>query len=461
MSKHVGYPSVVTFYPPTHDEPGAPEKTNQLERILLSGTFRRQEKPATLLQRLVNDSLAGIIPEEHQLGIELFGRRPDWVTLDDAVVRQNMTRLRKLLADYYRTEGAEDRLNIDLHGYGAVFSYNPRNPVERDFRLALKHLATDPSVAFSYLDSVLSVEDEHSEALAAWGEAELWRSMTGNEVNVQDLLAAAETQARRALRYDKTCWRAHVVMGVVHLCRKQRDKARRHFGKAVNSSPDKAKSHPWYAGFLMATGRIDEALELTSAMASGPITSPWPRLTHALFLYVARRFEESKHIVLDVKTEHPDNWLSHVTWSCLQMASGRDQSPVPLLGMSLLQNLPDGTIVYAALSLYEHLRRLAPDQTEYTAVRGMLRAWISEKESAAARVIDEEEPSLFRVIRASPFHLAIAYMALGDHERAVTLLRQDAERGHPLMVWLHLWPLFDPLRERSDFQHLLTSINLS
>ncbi|HTV53584.1 MAG TPA: hypothetical protein VMI06_01575 [Terriglobia bacterium] len=450
----------MTLFPPIHDEPIALEKTNQLERILLSETFERQDKPIKLLRRLVNDSLAGIIPEEHQLGIDLFDRRPDWITLDDAVVRQNMTRLRKLLDDYYTLEGMEDRLNLELHGYQPAFTYNPRNPVERSFRLALKYLATDPATAFSYLGSVLNVEPEHAEALAAWGEAELWRPMTGNEVDVPDLLVAAEAHAGKALRYDKNCWRAHIVAGAVHLCRREWNKARRHFGNAFSSSPDRARSHPWYAAFLLATGQTDEALELTKAMASVPVTSPWPRLTHAFFLYAARRFGEAKRIVMDVKSEHPDNWLSHVAWSCVFIASGHERSPAPLLGMSLLQSLPDGTVVYTALSLYEHLLRSAPDDPDHASVKELIVTWLKVKETALATPIDADEPPPFTEIRVSPFHLAIGYMALDNHERAVMLLRQDAERGHPLMTWLHLWPLFDPLRELPEFKRLISDMKL-
>jgi hypothetical protein len=32
--------------------------------------------------------------------------------------------------------------------------------------------------------------------------------------------------------------------------------------------------------------------------------------------------------------------------------------------------------------------------------------------------------------------------------------------GHPLMVWLHLWPVFDPLGEDTRFKALIKRMNL-
>jgi hypothetical protein len=151
--------------------------------------------------------------------------------------------------------------------------------------------------------------------------------------------------------------------------------------------------------------------------------------------------------------EYPDTWLSHVIWSCVLMA--RQQIPAPLVGMSLLQSLPDGTVVYTALSLYETLLRFAPDGPDRATQNEMLVSWLKAKEAALAAPVNADEPPPFTEIRVSPFHLAIGHMALGDHARAVALLRQDVERGHPLMVWLHFWPLFDPLRGLPEFQRLL------
>ena len=392
------------------------------------------------------------------MGVEFFERRKKWVPLDDAIVRENLRRLRNLLQAYYAEEGIEDRLNLELRGFKPVFSYNVRNPVERNFRRALRYLSTDPNVAFSLLDETLSVEPDHAEAFAARAEAELWRPMYGNEIEIPDLLEAAESQAQESLRYDDKCWRAHVVMGALHCSRKKWDKAADSFSLALKSSPAATSAHPWYATFLMATGRSKEALELTKARANEPSDTPWPLLTYAVFLYAARKFVEAEHVILTAKKEYDDTWLSHALWSCVSQA--RQKKAAPLLGMSIPQVLADGTVVYMGLCVLEILTQLSEDDADYSSVKQTLEGWVKNKLTLLESPANDSYFQPLAEPRVSPFHVAIGCMAMGDKQKAIDLLSQDLERDHPLMVWMHLWPLLDPLREDAQFTRLIGRMNL-
>jgi hypothetical protein len=48
--------------------------------------------------------------------------------------------------------------------------------------------------------------------------------------------------------------------------------------------------------------------------------------------------------------------------------------------------------------------------------------------------------------------LALGYMALGQHGRALAALRRTFKRENVLLNWLHLFPVFDPLRTHPVFQ---------
>ncbi len=209
----------------------------------------------------------------------------------------------------------------------------------------------------------------------------------------------------------------------------------------------------------MATGRTEQALNLTSAAANDPSVTPWPLLTHALFLYVARRFDEARKVILQAKTEYPDTWLSHVLWSCVQIALGKGKSNPPLLGMSLPQHLSDGTEVYTALCFLDAAHRLEPGHPDYALLKQTATTWINwqlaEWEPADER--DFWSPPKRRV---SPFHLGLAFLAIGEFRTAIEWLGRDAERGHPLMAWLHLWPLLDPLRNLPEFESLISGKHL-
>lgn len=52
--------------------------------------------------------------KERALGVEVFGRQPDYDTTQDPVVRMTAVEIRKRLAQYYQTPGHESELRIDF-----------------------------------------------------------------------------------------------------------------------------------------------------------------------------------------------------------------------------------------------------------------------------------------------------------------------------------------------------------
>src|SRR5580692_5970630 len=87
-----------------------------LDRVLSSGCFARSEGLSRLLRFLVERLLEGREAElkESLIGVEVYGRKPDYDPKLDSTVRSEMTRLRSRLSKYYLTEGSQDRLVIDL-----------------------------------------------------------------------------------------------------------------------------------------------------------------------------------------------------------------------------------------------------------------------------------------------------------------------------------------------------------
>lgn len=88
----------------------------QLERILASPLFRNSKRYPSLLRYVVEQSIEGHGSElkERTLGIEVFGRTPDYDTNLDPVVRISAAEIRKRIAQYYHEPGREDELRIDL-----------------------------------------------------------------------------------------------------------------------------------------------------------------------------------------------------------------------------------------------------------------------------------------------------------------------------------------------------------
>ena len=97
----------------------------QLERVLASAGFSRNERLARFLQFVVEQHLEGKDDEikESVIALEVFGRGPDHDPKQDSIVRTEAGRLRARLGEYYVGEGKNDALVIELPkgGYAPVF----------------------------------------------------------------------------------------------------------------------------------------------------------------------------------------------------------------------------------------------------------------------------------------------------------------------------------------------------
>jgi TolB-like protein len=94
----------------------------ELERVLSSACFARSEGLSRLLRFLVERQLEGRVSElkESLIGVEVYGRRPDYDPKQDSTVRSEVARLRARLTKYYATEGIPDSLIIELPKGGYV-----------------------------------------------------------------------------------------------------------------------------------------------------------------------------------------------------------------------------------------------------------------------------------------------------------------------------------------------------
>src|SRR5262245_59689733 len=94
----------------------------ELERVLSGAAFARSERVSKLLRFLVERHIEGRDDElkESVIGVEVFGRKPDYDPKLDSTVRTEAVRLRARLNTYYSTEGSQDPLVIELPKGGYV-----------------------------------------------------------------------------------------------------------------------------------------------------------------------------------------------------------------------------------------------------------------------------------------------------------------------------------------------------
>jgi serine/threonine-protein kinase len=104
-----------------------PEKgiRQQLNRILASKTFHQVDRLKRFISFIVMEAIAGRGGElkEYVIGVHVFDKEPSFDPRTDPIVRVQARRLRARLVRYYREEGQNDDVIIDLPkgGYAPTF----------------------------------------------------------------------------------------------------------------------------------------------------------------------------------------------------------------------------------------------------------------------------------------------------------------------------------------------------
>jgi len=105
---------------------------HQLSRILASKTFSQVERLKRFISFIVGETVGGRGGElkEYVIGVQVFGKEPSFDPRTDPIVRVQARRLRARLARFYRDEGHNDELIVDLPkgGYAPVFRLREEAP---------------------------------------------------------------------------------------------------------------------------------------------------------------------------------------------------------------------------------------------------------------------------------------------------------------------------------------------
>lgn len=100
----------------------------QIQRILQSKAFRTSEIHRTLLSYLAEKSVSGTADglKEYTVGLDVFAKPDSYDPRQESTVRMHVARLRQKLSEYYRTEGLEDPIVVDVPKGGFKLTFEPR-----------------------------------------------------------------------------------------------------------------------------------------------------------------------------------------------------------------------------------------------------------------------------------------------------------------------------------------------
>jgi len=100
----------------------------QVQRIIQSKALRTSEVHRNLLQYLAEKSLSGMADslKEYTVGLDVFAKPESYDPRQESVVRMHVGRLRQKLAEYYRSEGVDDPIFVEVPKGGFKVTFETR-----------------------------------------------------------------------------------------------------------------------------------------------------------------------------------------------------------------------------------------------------------------------------------------------------------------------------------------------
>jgi tetratricopeptide (TPR) repeat protein len=440
----------------TDAEPSATEIRTQLARIAGSHRFQNSPSQRALLEALVDIHLDKASVKGDAIGKKVF---PGFIPLRSTDVRVHALYLRKNLTQYYAEEGLYDPITMEVikgKNHRLVVGYNPRAEPVRWYRTALQQLrnANFPHARRDLFDSISQgiKSDPYFAPILALA-AEVTILFAAFQIYPpEEFFVEARALADEALKQNGALWRSHVADAACHMCAWRWELAASAFEKALALSLSDTEGDLWYLVFLVATDRVDEALSIAKRHSAAAVETTIWRTVCGLLLYMSGRFDEIIDELRPAQSANPLAYLPRLVLGLLPLAASNGRAGSGALGWSGIQEL-------------EEIHSLTiPFRDPYPGITILfLQAWGLGPEYRMARKRLKE---IERNQRANPqseqwsWDLAIAYMAIGRFDEAIEKLSRLVEFHHPLLVWLHRWPFLDFLREKPEFQLLVSKMGL-
>jgi len=285
-----------------------------------------------------------------------------------------------------------------------------------------------------------AVQNDPDYALAYAGLADaftLLGSGTYGAMPSRSARAKATEMALKALDLDSTLAEAHASLAFVKF---RFDwawlDAEREFRQALELNPRYVRAHHWYALFLAAMGRHDEALqEIRKAQKLDPLALI-VSVAEGRILHFARRFDEAIGQFQKILELDPNFIPAHCD-----------------LGASLEEK----GMLDQALVEFETCVRLSGGGPLYLTAVAEVQARLGNRDEAL-KILSQLQSSGEKYV--SPNSISLIYASLGELDQSFLWNERALEERDASLVWLQVAPEPDSVRSDPRFADLLRRMNL-
>jgi serine/threonine protein kinase/tetratricopeptide (TPR) repeat protein len=282
-----------------------------------------------------------------------------------------------------------------------------------------------------------AIEKDPNYAVAYAGLAGAYFGVSSQFLSPNDAMPKVREAASRALETDETLAEPHTLLGIVKAFYEHDfPGAEREFTRALECHFGSAAAHQWYAYYLSALGRKEQALtEAMSAEELDPLSGT-VNLTLGLCFVMAREYENAIQQLRKTIEVDPNSWLAHLWLGWAYEQTGRHEEA--LANLTNASQLGGSTYAIAYL--------------------GYLHASAGRRSEAEKIVNELKQQSQQKYV--SPHHIAIAYVGLNEKDRALEWLEKAYESHEEILVFLDVDATWDKIRSDTRFQDLMCRLGL-
>jgi eukaryotic-like serine/threonine-protein kinase len=284
-----------------------------------------------------------------------------------------------------------------------------------------------------------AVEKDPSYALAHTGLADSYVLLGWNSyLPPKEVFPKGKAAAMTALQLNPDLAEARAgLAALLWLHDWQWEQAQTEFKRSLELSPTYATANHWYAEYVMTMGRHTEAI---ARIKNGQELDPLSLIINVAVgwsFYCARRYDEAIEQLrrtVELDPNYPvTHWILGLVLrktGCYELAITEGEKGVKLSGGSPLM-------------------RAALAHTLGTAGR-----------TADAFQLLDDLTKLATQKYVAPYFFAGIHIGLGENDRAIECLEKSYEEHSHWLIYLHIDPSMDGLRENARFQNLLRRVGL-
>ncbi|MCI4352640.1 MAG: tetratricopeptide repeat protein [Thermoplasmata archaeon] len=284
-----------------------------------------------------------------------------------------------------------------------------------------------------------AIEKDRTFALAYSGIADAYAQIGWLEFSAPtETFPKARAAAEKALAIDDRLAEAHASLGFVRfLYERDWEAAGKEFERAISLNPGYPTAHQFYADYLKALGRFDEAVnEMKRAFELDPLSMAI-NTGFGHVLYLMRDYDGAIEQYRKALAIDPTFAPAHLWFGRPYLQKGLYDEAIAELRRAV--ELSGGSTI--SLAVLAH-------------------AYASASQEPEARKILAELMERSRHRYLPSYWIALIFTGLGDTDQAMAWLERACDERSSWLVWIKVEPRFDRLRSDPRFASLLRRMRL-